>query len=211
MIKLIQLDNLVYEIEKTLVLDTPVKKAFLAVDREVFVPAQLKHLAYTLDALPLAESQWISSALTVAKITQYLELDHVDSILEVGCGSGYQAAILSKICRRVFTIERIDILLKEAKRRFADLEIHNIFTHFDDGQRGWKHYAPFERIILSATAKSIPQALFNQLAEGGILIAPIEHAPNHHILTRYDKKQGRIYSRSLEACLFVPILNGTQK
>lgn len=205
------LQKLVDEIEKQFKLEPHVKEAFLSVDREVFVPNGFKQLAYTLDALPLASSQWISSPLTVAKMTQHLELKGVDSVLEIGCGSGYQAAILSKICRRVFTIERIDELLKEAKKRFSLLEIHNIFTRFDDGQRGWKQYAPFERIIFSATAKEIPEVLFEQLAEGGILLAPVEEAENYHIITRYYKKNGRITSETIEQSLFVPILDGTQK
>lgn len=211
MIKARQRQNLVVEIEKHFSLDAHVKDALLSVDREAFVPTQFKHLAYNLDALPLAASQWISSPLTVAKMTQHLELKGVDSVLEVGCGSGYQAAVLSKLCRRVFTIERIDELLKEAKRRFSSLEMHNIITRFDDGQRGWKQYAPFERIIFSATAKEVPQVLFDQLAEGGILIAPIEERENYHIITRYYKKNGRITPETIEQCLFVPVLDGTQK
>ena len=211
MIKARQRQNLVVDIEKHFELTEHVKKAFLTVDREAFVPSQFKQLAYNLDALPIAAQQWISSPLTVAKMTQHLELDGVDSVLEVGCGSGYQAAILSKICRRVFTIERIDELLKEAKTRFSTLEMHNIFTRFDDGQRGWKQYAPFERILFSATAKEIPQVLFDQLAEGGILVAPVEQTENYHIITRYYKKNGRITSETIEQCLFVPVLDGTQK
>jgi protein-L-isoaspartate(D-aspartate) O-methyltransferase len=211
MIKARQRQNLVAEIEKHFALDEHVRDALLAVDREAFVPSQFKHLAYQLEALPLAASQWISSPLTVAKMTQHLELKGVDSVLEIGCGSGYQAAILSKICRRVFTIERIDELLKEAKSRFSELEIHNIITRFDDGQRGWKQYAPFERILFSATAKEIPAVLFEQLAEGGILLAPVEEAENYHIITRYYKKNGRITSETIEQCLFVPVLDGTQK
>jgi len=211
MIKARQRQNLVAEIEKHFALDEHVREALLAVDRETFVPSQFKHLAYHLEALPLAASQWISSPLTVAKMTQHLELKGVDSVLEIGCGSGYQAAILSKICRRVFTIERIDELLKEAKSRFSELEIHNIITRFDDGQRGWKQYAPFERILFSATAKEIPAVLFEQLAEGGILLAPVEEAENYHIITRYYKKNGRITSETIEQCLFVPVLDGTQK
>lgn len=211
MIKARQRQNLVAEIEKHFTLDTHVKEAFLAVDREIFVPNEFKHLAYQLEALPLAASQWISSPLTVAKMTQHLELDGVDSVLEVGCGSGYQAAILSKVCRRVFTIERIDELLKEAKGRFSKHEMHNIFTRFDDGQRGWKQYAPFERILFSATAKEVPEVLFEQLAEGGILIAPVEQSQDYHLITRYYKRNGRITSESIEQCLFVPVLDGTQK
>ena len=211
MIKARKRQHLVNEIEKHFPLDAHVKEAFLAVDREAFVPNEFKHLSYKLDALPLAASQWISSPLTVAKMTQHLELRGVDSVLEIGCGSGYQAAILSRICRRVFTIERIDELLKSAKARFSQLELHNIFTRFDDGQRGWKEYAPYERILFSATAKEVPQALFDQLAEGGILIAPIEQSENYHIITRFYKKKGRITTESIEPCLFVPVLDGTQK
>jgi len=211
MIKARNRQHLVAEIDKHFKLDEYVKEAFLKVDREAFVPNEFKHLSYNLDALPLAASQWISSPLTVAKMTQHLELKGVDSVLEVGCGSGYQAAILSKICRRVFTIERIDELLKEAKAKFSQLEIHNIFTRFDDGQRGWKQYAPFERILFSATAKEVPDVLFEQLAEGGILIAPIEQGPEYHIITRFYKKNGRVSSETIEPCLFVPVLDGTQK
>ncbi len=211
MIKTRNRQNLVDEIEKHFTLNKNVKEAFLAVDREIFVPNEFKHLSYGLEALPLAASQWISSPLTVAKMTQHLELDGVDSVLEIGCGSGYQAAILSKICRRVFTIERIDELLKEAKNRFSKHDMHNIITRFDDGQRGWKQYAPFERILLSATATKVPDILFEQLAEGGILLAPVEEAENYHIITRYYKKKGRITSEAIEQCLFVPVLDGTQK
>jgi len=211
MIKARNRQNLVKEIERHFPLDPHVKEAFLSVDREAFVPQEFRHLSYKLDALPLAASQWISSPLTVAKMTQHLELKGVDSVLEIGCGSGYQAAILSKICRRVFTVERIDELLKEAKRRFSALEMYNIFTRFDDGQRGWKQYAPFERILFSATAKEIPPVLFEQLKEGGILLAPIEQTKEYHILTRFYKKNGRITSETIEQCLFVPVLDGTQK
>jgi protein-L-isoaspartate(D-aspartate) O-methyltransferase len=211
MIQARQRQNLVRDIEKHFSLDKHVKDAFLAVDREAFVPSQFRHLSYQLDALPLLASQWISSPLTVAKMTQYLELEGIDSVLEIGCGSGYQASILSKICRRVFTIERIDVLLKEAKGRFQSLGMNNIFTHFDDGQRGWKQYAPFERILFSATARKIPDILFSQLSEGGIILAPIEKSFQKHMITRYQKKDGKIYVSEIEPCLFVPVLDGTQK
>ncbi|MCH9740618.1 MAG: protein-L-isoaspartate(D-aspartate) O-methyltransferase [Epsilonproteobacteria bacterium] len=206
----IQQTQMIEEIEKRFKLYPYVKKAFLEVNRKLFVPRGLGHIAYQLDALPMQQNQWISSPLTVAKMTQHLEVDGVDSVLEVGCGSGYQAAILAKLCRRVFTIERIDSLLKEAKERFRKEGINNIFTRFDDGQRGWKEYAPYERILFSATAKEIPEILFEQLAEGGILLAPIEE-DGLHILTRYYKRNGKISSETIEPCLFVPIMNGRVK
>jgi len=201
---------MVEEIEKQFKLYTHVKKAFLEVNRERFVPKGFGQMAFTLDALPMQQNQWISSPLTVAKMTQHLELKGVDSILEVGCGSGYQAAILSKLCRRVFTIERIDSLLKEAKERFRAEKINNIFTRFDDGQRGWKEYAPYERILFSATAKRVPDVLFEQLAEGGILLAPIEE-DGLQIITRFYKRNGKISSEIIEPCLFVPVVDGRVK
>ncbi len=206
----IKLQKMLQEIEKEFPLDPYVKDAFLKIDRETFVPRGFRHLAYKLDALPMSASQWISSPLTVAKMTQHLELKNVDSVLEIGCGSGYQAAILSEICRRVFTIERIDTLLKEAKTHFSSLEINNVFTRFDDGQRGWKAYAPYERILFSATAQEIPQVLFDQLAEGGILLAPVQEGPME-IITRFYKRKGRITSEPIEICRFVPVLNGTTR
>ena len=211
MVKRLYLNRMVEEIEQKFPLEPYVKKAFLSVDREQFVANGFKHLAYKLDALPMQEEQWISSPLTVAKMTQHLELEGVDSVLEVGCGSGYQAAILSKIVRRVFTIERIDLLLREAKERFRQLDMTNIFTRYDDGQRGWKDYAPYDRIVFSATADKIPQVLFDQLAEGGILIAPVNQNNINQIITRYYKRDGRITSEAIESCLFVPVLDGTKK
>lgn len=201
---------MVEEIEKHFDLASHVKEAFLQVDRELFVPKGFGLMAFKLDALPMQKEQWISSPLTVAKMTQHLELKDVDSVLEIGCGSGYQAAILSKLCHRIFTIERIDALLKEAKERFRAAELNNIFTRFDDGQRGWKAYAPYERILFSATAKQIPDALFEQLAEGGMLIAPME-ADGLQIITRFYKRNGKITSEAIEPCLFVPILDGRVK
>ena len=202
--------EMVEEIDAIFMLSSDIKQAFCQVNRERFVPKGFGRMAFKLDALPMQQNQWISSPLTVAKMTHHLQLKGVDSILEVGCGSGYQAAILSKLCRRVFTIERIDSLLKEAKERFRSERINNIFTRFDDGQRGWKKYAPYERIIFSATATYIPDVLFEQLAEGGILLAPIQKN-GLQIITRYYKKNGKITSESLEPCLFVPILDGRVK
>lgn len=210
MLKRRQTERMIAQIELQFPLDDNVKKAFLSVDREVFVPQVFKHLAYQLDALPLSDNQWISSPVTVAKMTQHLEMKGVDSVLEIGCGSGYQAAILSKMCRRVFTIERIGELLKDAKRRFSELEIHNIFTRFEDGQLGWKDYAPYDRILFSATAPKIPDIIFDQLAEGGILVAPVQEGALQ-ILTRYYKRNGKISSEVIEPCLFVPVLDGRQK
>jgi protein-L-isoaspartate(D-aspartate) O-methyltransferase len=187
-----------------------VKNAIAKTDREAFVPAGFRQNAYKLDALPLASAQWISSPLTVAKMTEYLIPRGVDRVLEVGCGSGYQAAVLSHLFRGVFTIERIEKLMLETKARFRNLNINNVHTRTDDGQNGWIKYAPYDRILFSATAKEIPAKLFEQLADGGILLAPVLK-DNKQIITRYTKNNNTIDEEELEECDFVPILNGIKK
>jgi len=198
------------ECHKIFSLSDDVKNAIALTNREKFVPAGFRHNAYKLDALPLASAQWISSPLTVAKMTQYLEPKGADRVLEVGCGSGYQAAVLSHLFRGVFTIERIEKLMLEAKSRFRDLGIHNIHTRTDDGQNGWVQYAPYDRILFSATAKEVPEKLFEQLADGGVLVAPVLKG-SKQIITRYIKSGSSIDEEELEECDFVPILDGVQK
>jgi protein-L-isoaspartate(D-aspartate) O-methyltransferase len=184
--------------------------AIAKTDREAFVPAGFRHNAYKLDALPLSSAQWISSPLTVAKMTQYLIPQGADRVLEIGCGSGYQAAVLSHLFRGVFTIERIEKLILEAKNRFRALEIHNIHARTDDGQNGWIQYAPYDRILFSATAKEIPQKLFEQLSDGGILVAPMQKG-DKQIITRFIKNGDTIDEEELEECDFVPVLDGIEK
>ena len=204
-----QLNKMVEEIDKKFKLDNSVKQAMLSIDRELFVPQMFKHFAYTLDALPMGSEQWISSPLTVAKMTQFLEPKGCDRVLEIGCGSGYQAAVLSKLFNRVFTMERIDALLQEAKERFRVLDIKNILTKFEDGNKGWDAFAPFDRIIFSASPSEIPDVLFKQLKEGGILLAPIEQGGGLQLITRFYKKNGTITEETIESCNFVPVLEGT--
>ena len=198
------------ECDKQFKLSDKVREAIASTDREAFVPAGFKHTAYKLDALPIGAAQYISSPLTVAKMTQYLEPENVDRVLEVGCGSGYQAAVLSHLFRGVFTMERIESLMFEAKNRFRTLKINNIHTRTDDGQLGWIQYAPYDRIIFSASAKFIPQKNFDLLADGGILVAPIEIG-SKQVITRFDKNGTKITKKELEVCDFVPILDGVQK
>ena len=191
-------------------LSDEVKNAIASTNREAFVPAGFRHNAYKLDALPIGSDQYISSPLTVAKMTEYLFPRGADRVLEVGCGSGYQAAVLSHLFRGVFTIERIEPLILEAKKRFRALGINNIHTRTDDGQNGWVAYAPYDRILFSATAKEIPNKLFEQLADGGILVAPLQKG-NKQVITRFIKSGGRIEEEELEDCDFVPILDGVVK
>jgi len=191
-------------------LEDMVKDAIAKTNREAFVPSGFRHNAYKLDALPLSSEQWISSPLTVAKMTQYLIPRGADRVLEIGCGSGYQAAVLSHLFRGVFTIERIEKLIIQAKSRFRDLEINNIHARTDDGQNGWIQYAPYDRILFSATAKEIPQRLFDQLADGGVLVAPMQKA-SKQVIIRFIKNGDTITEEELEECDFVPVLDGVQK
>jgi protein-L-isoaspartate(D-aspartate) O-methyltransferase len=199
--------QMVRELKKEVPLNSANEKAFLSVNRAAFVPRGFENKAYRLDALPIKGNQFISSPLTVAKMTHYLDPEGCDSVLELGCGSGYQAAILSKLCRRVFSIERIGSLLDEANNTFKRERLNNIMTKHDDAQLGWSRYAPYERILFSATATKIPEALFEQLSEGGILVAPMA-VNDKEIITRYTKKSGKIVEETLDVCSFVPVLDG---
>ena len=198
------------ECSKVFPLSPEIEKAIANTNREAFVPTGFRHNAYKLDALPLSSAQWISSPLTVAMMTEYLIPRGADRVLEIGCGSGYQAAVLSHLFRGVFSIERIEPLMLEAKARFRKLNINNIHTRTDDGQNGWIQYAPYDRILFSATAKEIPQKLFEQLADGGILLAPMQKG-NKQIITRFMKNGSSIEEEELDECDFVPVLDGVQK
>lgn len=184
-------------------------RAIAATNRERYVPNGFRQHAYRLDALPIGAAQWISSPLTVAKMTEYLQCEGADRVLEVGCGSGYQAAVLSHLFRGVFTIERIASLMAEAKVRFREEGIVNVHTRTDDGQNGWRAYAPYDRILFSASAKRIPPALFDQLAPSGILVAPVER-DGAQVIVRYTKRGEKVREEVLDACEFVPVLDGVQ-
>ncbi len=198
------------EINKVFTLSPDVKRAIEETNREAFVPTGFKHNAYKLDALPMGNEQWISSPLTVAKMSEYLQCKGADRVLEIGCGSGYQAAVLSHLFRGVFTIERIEPLILEAKKRFRTLRIDNVHTRTDDGQNGWIQYAPYDRVLFSASITEIPRKIIDQVREGGVIVAPIEKG-KEQVITRFKKTDGALISEALEQCEFVPVLNGVQK
>lgn len=205
--KLEKSKNMANEIRKICKISQNVYDALANSERELFVPKGFGKYAYKLDALPLVANQWISSPLTVAKMTEALICKDADSVLEIGCGSGYQALILSRLIRRVFSIERVERLAKEAKERFRQLGNHNINVRFDDGQNGWKTYAPYDRILFSASIKKIPEKIFEQLKTDGILVAPIERE-GKQVITRFVKTKDEIMTEVLDECLFVPVIEG---
>jgi protein-L-isoaspartate(D-aspartate) O-methyltransferase len=198
------------EIDSVFELTPRVKEAIINTDRERFVPVAMRQHAYKLDALPIGAKQWISSPLTVAKMTEYLEPEGADRVLEIGCGSGYQAAVLSHLFRGVFTIERIEQLIVEAKQRFRELGIQNVHTRTDDGQKGWVQYAPYDRILFSAAPTHIPQALVDQLVPRGVIVAPMEK-DGKQVITRFVKVGDELLEDELETCEFVPVLDGVQR
>jgi len=198
------------EIDKVFPLSPSVKEAIINTNREKFVPVAMKQHAYKLDALPIGAKQWISSPLTVAKMTEYLEPDGADRVLEIGCGSGYQAAVLSHLFRGVFSIERIEPLIVEAKQRFRELGIQNVHTRTDDGQKGWVQYAPYDRILFSAAPTHIPQALIDQLVPRGVIVAPMEKE-GKQVITRFVKVGDELMEDELEVCEFVPVVDGVQR
>ena len=205
----LKLARMVFEIQSRFAISDALQDAFMRVDREMFVDDKgMQNVAYTLDALPIAGNQWISSPLTVAKMTHHLQAEGADNVLEIGCGSGYQAAILSHIARRVFTIERIETLLLKARARIEALKIRNINLRLDDGQNGWKQFAPYDRILFSAAIAQIPNPIIEQLADGGILIAPLIRG-NQQIITRFEKHRGIFKeTQQIEECAFVFVQDG---
>ncbi len=198
------------EISSVFKLSDNVKEAIINTNREMFVPVAMRQHAYRLDALPIGAQQWISSPLTVAKMTEYLEPEGADRVLEIGCGSGYQAAVLSHLFRGVFSIERIEPLIVEAKQRFRELGIQNVHTRTDDGQKGWIQYAPYDRILFSAAPTHIPQVLIDQLAPRGVIVAPMEKG-GKQVITRFVKIGDELIEDELEVCEFVPVLDGVQR
>ncbi|ALV23694.1 L-isoaspartate protein carboxylmethyltransferase, type II [Campylobacter iguaniorum] len=182
-------------------------KAFCQIPRTHFVPVSI--YAFKLDAHPIAGNQWISSPLTVAKMTLALEAENCDNVLEIGCGSGYQAAILSKLAHRVFSVERIETLANDAKSKMRQLGFNNVNIRHDDGNVGWKSYAPYDRIILSCACDEIPKRLIDQLKDGGILVAPIKNSHKQSI-TKFIKKGSNLEQITLDECEFVPLLEGRE-
>ena len=178
------------------------------IPREIFVPPTFHHRAYENIPLPIGHAQTISQPFIVALMTVMLEVGPRHKVLEIGTGSGYQAAVLSKLCRRVFTLERHGPLLKEAQHRFARLRIHNITAKFGDGTKGWPEQAPFDRIIVTAAAADLPTVLLEQLAPDGILVAPVGPERGDQSLLRVHGATSNYRAENLAEVKFVPLVRG---
>ena len=190
--------------------DTDVLSAIEKVPREEFVPPAMLDQAYEDIALPIGRGQTISQPIVVATMTEALELNDRCKVLEIGTGSGYQACILSHLCRRVYTIERHKPLLERAEEMFKRLHLRNITSIAADGMKGWpqKSQAPFDRIIVTAAARGEPpQALLDQLAVGGIMIVPVGDNTASQMLKRYKKESEDTFAiKDILPVRFVPLL-----
>lgn len=192
------------------VTDMAVLAAMERTPREVFVPDRFADQAFDDRALPIDCGQTISQPLIVGLMTQALKIGDRDKVLEIGTGSGYQAAILSKLARRVYSVERYRTLSKIAEERFHGQGINNIVTRIGDGSLGWPEQAPFDRVILTASAPKRPDAILDQLKDGGIAVAPVDRG-HEQILVRYDKQDGQITETDLMTVRFVPLVKGVAK
>lgn len=201
-------DRLVQTLRKEGIKDERVLKAITQVPRHKFVDEALSSRAYENTALPIGQSQTISQPWIVARMTEaILDGGQPEKVLEVGTGSGYQAAILSHLVEKVFTVERIDELLKLARRRFHNLRLNNIYLRYADGHLGWPSQAPFDGIMVTAVARSVPSELKEQISIGGVLVIPVERDGQQRLITVRRTEDG-FEETDLGAVVFVPMLSG---
>ncbi|MCG6905065.1 MAG: protein-L-isoaspartate(D-aspartate) O-methyltransferase [Desulfobacteraceae bacterium] len=185
--------------------DPKVLAAMRKVPRHLFVSEALMDQAYGDFPLPIGLQQTISQPYIVAEMTQALQLNADDRVLEIGTGSGYQAAILAEIAYRVYTIERIHALLVKARQIFDRLHYHNIVTRYSDGTSGWLEESPFDAIVVTAGAPEIPKTLVSQLAPGGRMIIPVGDQYTQDLVKLYRDEDG-IHQVSLGGCRFVKLV-----
>jgi len=193
------------QIEARGINDPEVLRAMRTVPRHLFVSEALMDQAYADNPLPIGEQQTISQPYIVAHMTQALQLNSDDRVLEIGTGSGYQAAILSEIVFRVYTIETIRTLHMNTRKLFDELKYTNIVTRYADGTNGWKDESPFDAIIITAGAPEIPKPLVDQLAMGGRMVLPVGGRMTQDMVKLYRDEDG-IHQSNLGGCRFVKLV-----
>ena len=200
-----------FSLRKAGVVDKKVLDAMERVDRKNFVTSVFSEKAYDDTPLPIACGQTISQPTVVGLMTQALQVNSRDKVLEVGTGSGYQAAILSLLARRVYTIERHSLLVNNASKVFQKLNISNITTICADGGYGLEQQAPFDRIIVTAASDDPPASLLSQLKTGGIMVIPVGQSDNIQNLIKIAKTDKGYDYQDLQTVRFVPLVAGTEK
>jgi protein-L-isoaspartate(D-aspartate) O-methyltransferase len=203
--------SLIMQLRRRGIRDPKVLRAIESVPRELFVDEAFVDHAYQDIALPIECGQTISQPFVVAFMTEKLALQPTHKVLEVGTGSGYQAAVLSYLCRRVYSVERWRELQKSAEERLAKLKINNVTTIIGDGWLGWPPQAPFDRIIVTAAALDAPAALLDQLKEGGRMIIPLGETRDSQSLVQIDKTEEGLVEKPLLPVRFVPLVHGRVK
>lgn len=194
------------QIERRGVRDPRVLEALRTVPRHRFVKKHLQNQAYGDHALPTGSGQTISQPYIVARMTELLELDEEDSVLEIGTGTGYQTAVLACLARRVYSLERVPELARTAIQRMRELELENVKIQIFDGTVGWSEFAPYDAILVTAGAPRVPQPLLDQLAAGGRLVIP-EGELHHQQLVVYRKdREGGVHRELREPVAFVPLI-----
>ncbi len=196
---------MVEELRRLGIHDEKVLSVMEKIPRHLFVPEYMRHLAYEDSPLPIGHGQTISQPYIVALMTEALELQGEEKVLEIGTGSGYQTAILAELAREIFSIERLHTLAEGARRRLELLGYGNVHVRVGDGTLGWPEEAPFHRIIVTGGLPQLPHSLWEQLADGGRLIAPIGGRYDQY-LWLYIKERGAQRKRALCPCTFVPIV-----
>lgn len=208
----VRMIQLLMELRRMGVTDTDVLSAMELTPRDLFVPAVFQDRSFDNTALPIDAGQTISQPYVVAFMTAALELKANHRVLEVGTGSGYQAAILARLVKRVYTIERHEVLAEQARERFKKLGLLNIEVRVSDGMRGWPGQAPFDRIIVTAAAReNPPQELLNQLNIKGLIVIPIDRGGQGQVLVRIKRTAQGFQSTDLLPVKFVPLLEGVAK
>ena len=199
--------RLIMDLRRQGISDNDVLSAVERVPREMFVPEAMRAEAYENIPLPISQGQTISQPFIVAYMTQALCLGGRNRILEIGTGSGYQAAVLAQLSRRVCTVERYRTLLRQAEACFEALKLHNITTRLGDGGKGWPELAPFARIIVTAAAPAMPQSLAEQLDDGGIMVVPVGKS-GEQALYRITRQGQELKEERLLDVRFVPLVEG---
>ncbi len=206
-----RLARLVLSLRSQGVSDAKVLKALEATPRQMFTPDLFQERAFEDSALPIACGQTISQPFIVGLMTQALKIEPRARVLEIGTGSGYQTAILSRMARLVYTVERYRTLLAEAEARFKALQLTNVITRFGDGGQGWPEQAPFDRIMVTAAAPDEPRALLDQLKPAGMLVAPIGRGPVQSLRRYCGDGKGGFTVEDLGEVRFVPLLDGVAR
>ncbi len=204
----VRIADLILRLRQAGISDPRVVRAIESVPRPMFVPPEAQATAYAERALPIDCGQTISAPVVVGVMTDALEIGERDRVLEIGTGSGYQTAILARLARRVYTIDRFRTLVESAESRFRTLRLENVVTMVGDGMNGWPEQAPFDRIMVTAAGKDVPTALLRQVRVGGTIVMPVGPVDGLQKLRRYRKTETGFDERELIDVRFVPLIPG---